>query len=137
MIVAELQHPYPTIARQAHPTMAAQRKRRTRKPDPEATESTASVALTVAWTVTITTLLFCNLAIVGAHYVSHWNPTADGLRLMKEMLLMAGGGLGVVSLVLLSVVYRVRVVAPPKGLAVFSGCLAAAPLLALLVRSVQ
>ncbi len=98
-------------------------------------ESRSSESLTVAWTVTITTLLFCNLAIVAAHYFSPQYPDNDGLRLMKEMLLIAGSTLGVISLALLPIVYRVRTVAPPTGLAVFGACLAAAPVLALVVRS--
>ncbi|MDZ4659826.1 MAG: hypothetical protein SH868_19805 [Bythopirellula sp.] len=100
-------------------------------------ESKSSEALTVAWTVTITTLLFSNLAIVAAHYFSLQYPDNNGLRLMKEMLLIAGATLGVISLALLPIVYRVRTLAPPTGLAVFGACLAAAPVLALVVRSLR
>lgn len=100
-------------------------------------ESTSAVAVTVAWTVTITTLLFCNIAIVGAHYFSLQHPDVAGLKLMKEMLLIAGSALGVISLALLPIVYRVRNVAPPTGLAVFGACLAVAPLLAVLVRNLE
>jgi hypothetical protein len=100
-------------------------------------ESDGAEALTVAWTVTITTLFFCDLAIVGAHFIALQYPQADGLQLMKEMLLIAGGALGVFSLVLLPIVYRVRVVVPPTGLAVFGACLALAPVLAIIVRTLQ
>lgn len=113
------------------------RKRKKQLADLESQESQPSNALTVAWTVTVTTLLFANAAIVFAHWLARQYPDADGLRLMKEMLLMAGGGLGVISLVLLVVVYRVRNVAPPTGLVVFGACMAIAPILALVVRSVQ
>jgi hypothetical protein len=87
--------------------------------------------------VSITTLLFCNLAIVAAHFLSSGNPDAQGFRLMKELLLIMGGSLGVVSLVLLPIVYRIRNVAPPTGIVVFGACLAAAPLLALVVHNLR
>lgn len=113
------------------------KKRAAHRNDKLPRESSAGEALTVAWTVTITTLLFCNIAIVGAHIFSWKYPDATGIRMMKEMLLLAGSLLGVVSLLLLPVVYRVRVVAPPKGLVVFGACLAIAPVLAVVARYLQ
>ena len=118
--------------------MAAKSKKRSNhRNEAISRESSASEALTVAWTVSITTLFFCNIAIVGAHFFAWRYPQAEGLSMMKEMLLMAGSALGVVSLVLLPIVYRVRVVAPPKGLSVFGACLALAPVLAVVVRILQ
>lgn len=118
--------------------MATRSKKRDRRRQVEMpAESNSAQAITVAWTVTITTLFFCNLAIVAAHFFSLQYPEADGLRLMKEMLLIAGSALGVISLALLPVVYRARVVAPPTGLAVFGACLAAAPVLAMIVRNLE
>lgn len=118
--------------------MAAKSKKRRKQPRPDVSpESSAGEALTVAWTVTITTLLFCNLAIVASHYIAVQYPDAHGLRLMKELLLMAGSALGVISLALLPIVYRVREVAPPTGLAVFGAYLALAPVLTLIVRNLQ
>lgn len=117
--------------------MPAKSKKRKQPAELVPLESKSSEALTVAWTVTITTLLFSNLAIVAAHYFSLQYPDNNGLRLMKEMLLIAGATLGVISLALLPIVYRVRTLAPPTGLAVFGACLAAAPVLALIVRSLR
>lgn len=101
------------------------------------TESRSAEAITVAWTVTVTTLIACNLAIIGAHYFSLQYPDNDGLRTMREMLLISGCGLGAISLVLLPIVYRSRIVVPPTGLAVFGACMAIAPILALLVRNLR
>ncbi len=117
--------------------MSNKSKKRKRQPELVPLESKSSDAITVAWMVTITTLLFCNLAIAGAYYFSRQYPDAGGLWVMKEMLLMAGSGLGVISLALLPVVYRVRNVVPPTGIAVFGACLAVAPILGLIVRSLQ
>jgi hypothetical protein len=115
--------------------MPARPKKRTKhRPAEIPAESSSAEAITVAWTVTVTTLLFSNIAIVGASYFGLQYPEAAGLQLMKEMLLIAGSALGVVSLALLPIVYRVRVVAPPTGLAVFGACLAVAPVLAIILR---
>jgi hypothetical protein len=119
-------------------TMAAKSKKRATSRPPELpTESQAAEALTVAWMVTVTTLFFGNLAIVGSHFFLLQYPDVGGLRLMKEILLIATSALGVISLVLLPIVYRVRVVAPPTSLIVFGACLAAAPVLAIIVRNLS
>jgi hypothetical protein len=97
-------------------------------------ESRSSEAITVAWTVSVTTLLFCNLAILGAHYYLASNPDAMRFQMMKEILLISGCGLGILSLALLPIVYRVRTVPPPSGFAVFGACLALGPLLAVVLR---
>lgn len=110
-------------------------KRVKNRPAQLSTESESAEALTVAWMVTVTTLFFGNLAIVGAHFFSLRSPEATGLQLMEEILLIATSALGIISLVLLPIVYRVRVVAPPTGLVVFGACLAIAPVLAIITRS--
>lgn len=117
--------------------MPSKSKKRKRPQELTPLESKSSDAITVAWMVTITTLLFCNLAIAGGYYFSRQYPDVAGLQLMKEMLLIAGSGLGVISLVLLPVVYRVRNVVPPTGIAVFGACLAVAPILGLILRNLQ
>lgn len=91
----------------------------------------------MAWMVTVTTLLFCNIAIAGANFLSRSDPDNAGLRTMKELLLILGTGVGVLSLVLLPIVYRVRTVPPPMFLAVIGACLAMAPLVALVIRNMH
>ena len=99
-------------------------------------ESRAADAITIAWTVTITTLIFCHLATLGAvGYVSAV-PEAKKMVLLKEMLLFAAAVVGVLSILLLPLVYRFRRVPPPRGLVVFVLCLSLAPLLVLLLRAI-
>lgn len=100
-------------------------------------ESRTSDAATVCWTVSVTTLLMCNVAAVAAQLYARRHPQARGVLMLGEMLLLAGAVIGVASLALLPVVYRVRRVPPPRGLAVFAVCMAAAALLAVIVRAVQ
>lgn len=100
-------------------------------------ESTGSEAITVAWTVTITTLFCCNVALLAIHFWLVRNPDVKGLSALQELLLFAGALIGVLSLLLLPPLYKLRKVLPPKGLVVFGACLALAPLLTLLVRGLQ
>jgi hypothetical protein len=105
---------------------------------PEASaESRTSDAATVCWTVSITTLVMCNIAAVAAQLYARGRPEARGALMLGEMLLISGAVIGVVSLVLLPVVYRVRRLPPPPGLVVFAVCAAVAPILAVVVRAVQ
>ncbi|QEG34081.1 hypothetical protein [Bythopirellula goksoeyrii] len=100
-------------------------------------ESRGSEAITVAWTVTITTLFFCDLAIVAIHFWLADSPEAKGLLALRELMLFAGAFIGVLSLLLLPAVYKLRSTLPPTGLVVFGACLAIAPILTLLVRGLQ
>jgi hypothetical protein len=117
----------------------ATRKKKSRRRAPKTgasalPETQASESITVAWTVTITTALLCNLAILVAHLYVASHPEAQKMVLLKELLLFAGTVVGMISLLLLPIVHRVRRVPPPIGLVVFGACVAAAPMLALLVR---
>jgi len=91
--------------------------------------------MTIAWTVTVTTLLFCNLTNVVVHFYVSGNPAAKRMMLLQEMLLAAGALIGILSLLMIPVVYRVRQVPPPKALVVFGVCCAIAPILALMLRT--
>jgi len=93
--------------------------------------------MTVGWVVTLTTLLLCNLAAILAHVYVAQHPDAKLMALLKELMLFAGSVVGIVSLLMLPVLYRVRRVAPPRGLVVFGVCVAAAPILAVVGRMLR
>ena len=103
----------------------------------ETAETRTSDAATVGWTVSITTVLLCNVAAVLAHFYVRWNPQARGMAVLGELMLFAGAVVGVVSLALLPIVYRLRRVPPPRGFTVFAACAALAPILAAIVRIMQ
>jgi len=100
-------------------------------------ESQASDAMTVCWVVTLTTLLLCDLSAVAAHVFVVQYPDAQRMAQLRELLLFAGSVVGVLSLLLLPVLYRIRRVPPPTGLVVFGACVAVAPILAVVVRILQ
>ncbi len=100
-------------------------------------EHRTSEVLTVAWTVTLTTLFFCNLAAVAAHFYVVAYPPAQRMAMLRELLLHSGFLVGLLSLGLVPLVYRIRQTPPPRGLVVFGVCLALAPILAVVLRAVR
>jgi hypothetical protein len=103
---------------------------------PYSEESRAGEATTVAWIVTVVMTLLCDLGAAAAHYWSSGYANARGILLFREMLLLAGVVIGIISLMLLPIVLKVRRVPPPTGVMVFAVCVGAAPLVALLLRAV-
>ena len=100
-------------------------------------ESRASESLTVFWAITVLMALVANLVIVAAHFYLLANPDAKKIELLKGLLLFTSSLVGALSLIALTMLYRVRQVPPPTGLAVFGACVAAAPLLAALAGAFQ
>ena len=122
--------------------MVSQKKKRRKKhpvnrPTEELAENRTSVAVTVCWTVTLTTLFFSNLAAIVAHLFVLASPPAERMAMLREMLLYAGVLVGLLSLGLVPLVYRLRRTPPPSGLVAFGVCLALAPMLAVALRAMR
>jgi hypothetical protein len=105
--------------------------------DRQTGETNAGDATTVAWTISVTMVLMCNIAAVAAHFYMEMYRETRGLVMLKELMLIAGAIVGFLSLVLLPIMLRIRRVPPPTGVVVFAVCAAAAPILALLVHSTR
>ncbi len=98
-------------------------------------ETRASEAITVAWTVTITMTLLCDLVIIAAHFYLTTYPEATQIELLRGLMLLGGSLVGIMSLIILPILYRVRKFPPPRGLVIFGICVAIAPLAAILART--
>jgi hypothetical protein len=94
-------------------------------------------AATVAWTVSVTMVLMCDIVAIGAHFYTEHHPLARNMNLLKELMLFAGAVIGFVSLALLPIVVKVRRAPPPRGVMAFAVCAAAAPILALIVHNMR
>lgn len=90
--------------------------------------------MTVAWTVSVTAVFMADLAAIAAHFYLLANPQAKLAAAFEAIMLLTAGLLGLVSLALLPVVWRVCRTRPPLGFAVFAGSVAAAPIVAILLR---
>jgi hypothetical protein len=122
--------------------MASRKKKRSQKrpatrSSPAPVESRSSEVLTIGWTVTLTTLFFCNLAAIAAHFYVAAHPEAQRMAMLRELLLFAGMVTGLLSLVLLSLVHRLRQTPPPRGLVAFGVCIALAPIVAVVLRAIR
>lgn len=100
-------------------------------------EASSSDAVTVAWTVSVTMVVACDLAAIAAHLFLLNNPGQRSVVVLSQLLLFGGGVIGAASLALLPLVYRLRRDPPPTGFTVFAVCAAAAPILAIIARLIQ
>lgn len=114
---------------------ARRREKRQRLASAEPKESPTADAATVAWTVAVTMVVVCDFAAVAAHWYVLGNPAAKGAAMFGGLMLFGGAVIGTAALVLLPIVYRVRRAPPPTGFTVFAVCASAAPILALIARS--
>ncbi len=99
------------------------------------TETRASESLTIFWSVSVLIVLTTNVITLVAHFYLQANPGAEKMALFKGLMLFSGALAGGLSLIVLVVIHRIRVVPPPRGLTVFGACVAAAPILAALARA--
>lgn len=101
-------------------------------------ESRSTEALTVGWMLTVMTTLLCQIGSAAVRIYLHWQPdTLPRLELLSVVLIFAGLVLGVVTLVLLPIVYRMRRDPPPWGIVVFAAVVGVVPVLMAIVRAVE
>jgi hypothetical protein len=103
----------------------------------EPNESQASKAVTVGWSLSVVMVLACILMALAARLLSWAQPDSKRLPVLEEFALGSACLIGAASLLLVPVVYKVRQIPPPLGLAVFGVIVAAAPWIVVLVRSLQ
>lgn len=113
------------------------RQKQVRHVDHGPGETRTADAATVAWTVSVTTVFLCDIAAVAAHLYSQANPQLAGARMLSQLLLFSAAAIGLLSLMLLPAVFRLRRTPPPTGFLVFAVCSALAPILAVLVQAMQ
>lgn len=108
--------------------------KRTRLAQSAPAESRLAETLTIAWTVSVTGVLIADLMLLGASLLVRRHAAAGQLRMLETVVLLLAGGAGAVSLGLLPIVWRRRVVKPPVGYTVFAVMIAAAPITVLVGR---
>jgi hypothetical protein len=112
--------------------------RKQKKPRPNApsqpAESRANEAVTIAWTSSVTGVLVADLIVIAAHLYGRSNPDAQAAKALEAIMLLSAAVMGAISLALLVVVWRSRIVKPPRGYMVFAALVTAAPIIALAGR---
>jgi len=100
-------------------------------------EPRTAEAATIAWTVSVTMVVACDLASIAANIYLLRNHGAQGAQAFGGLMLFGGAVVGAASLALLPVVYRLRQTPPPMGFTVFAACASVAPILAVVARTFQ
>jgi len=91
-------------------------------------------AITIAWTASVSAVFLADMVTIAAHFFARSHPEAKSAPVFAAIMLLTASLMGVVSLVLLAVVWRVRQLKPPQGFLVFAALVATAPILATMVR---
>ena len=113
------------------------KKRRTTKPPLDAMETRQAVALTVVWTLAVTTTFLCDIGAAVSRLWLAANPEAAGAAFVSGMLLFAAVVISLLVLGLLPIVLRIRRQPPPRGYIVFAVLVAVAPILAVAIQMLR
>jgi hypothetical protein len=97
-------------------------------------ETTASEAVTIAWTVSVTSVFVADLIVIAAHLYARSDPSAKAARVLDAVMLISAAAMGAISLALLVTAWRTRRLKPPPGYVVFAALVAVAPIIALIGR---
>ena len=118
-------------------TNRRQRKsRRPARPDENGgpREERAVEAITVAWTASVTSVVVADLATIAANYYAKRHPESTAAPAFEAIMLLTACALGLASLALLGVTWRVSSLKPPLGFIAFAILVAAAPILTTVAR---
>src|SRR5262245_58856352 len=74
--------------------------------DREPDESRPAEAVTIAWTVSVTSVFVADLVVIAAHLYSRGNPSAQAARMLEAIMLISAAAMGAISLALLVVAWR-------------------------------
>ncbi len=102
----------------------------------EASESQAAEAATIGWMLCVLTATMCQLGVVAARLYFAWHPDATVIGTAGELLLFASAIIGLVTLALIPVVYKVRRIKPPTAVTAFAIVIGVGPLAVLLLQLV-
>jgi hypothetical protein len=115
--------------------MAKKNKRRPkRSPDEMPAETQAADVLTIGWMLIVLTTLICQIGALAMRWLAVGNPKLQQLDAFGMMLFFAATMMGVLALVLIPVLYKIRVMPPPRAIVAFAVVVAIAPWITLLVQ---
>lgn len=99
-------------------------------------ESRAAETVTICWMLAVLLTLGCEVAGVAANLYVWQYPDAQRIQLLAGILLFAAVVLGVMSLMMMPVVWKSRRLPPPRALGIAAVLICAAPPLTLVLRLV-
>jgi len=98
-------------------------------------ESRAAEAVTAFWVMSVVTVFLCDLAAAAARWYTRANPNQEKMAILAGLLLFAATATGIISLLLMPLVYRARREPPPRGFVVFAVVVGVMPILIAVVSA--
>jgi hypothetical protein len=114
-----------------------QRNRERRAADDMPAESQAADTMTVGWMLAILTTLLCQVAALVMRWIAVANPQLAGLGSFSAILFFAALIIGLATLALIPVLYKIRILAPPTPIVAFAAVVGLAPWITLIVQWLQ
>jgi hypothetical protein len=114
---------------------SSQRDRRSRRPtggDP--VDEIPIDAITIAWTASVTSVFITDLVLIAVHFYTRSHPESQLAPAFAAIMLLTACAIGLASLALMVVVWRVSRLKPPMGFVVFALLVAAAPVVVTAAR---
>ena len=121
--------------------MPSRKQKRRRRPEPAGraalliSEGRVTEYLTTGWLLTVLTTLFCELGGAAALWWANAQPQALPIAVLSSMLLFAAAVTGVLGLLLLVVVWKLRKAKPPLGITAFSLVVSLVPIVVIAVQA--
>jgi hypothetical protein len=97
-------------------------------------ESQGAEAATIGWMLSVLTATVCECGVLAARLYFAWHPDAAAVGTAGELLLFASAITGLVTLLLVPVVYKTRLVPPPSAVTAFAIVVGIAPCAILLLQ---
>jgi multisubunit Na+/H+ antiporter MnhC subunit len=113
------------------------RKRQANRPtngDRNPHEERSAEAITVAWTASVTSVFLADLVTIAGHFYARSHPESKTALPFEAIMLLTACVMGLASLSLLLVVWRVSRLKPPPSFVVFATLVAAAPMVVTIAR---
>jgi len=105
---------------------------------PASLETPRADAITVGWMLSMVTTLLCEVGalVVRAALFRDGQPLSNAVSAMFAMLLFSAFVVGIASLLLIPVVYKVRRDPPPRSITIAVVIIGAAPLVTMALRAI-
>jgi hypothetical protein len=110
------------------------RERQARSAEVAPPEDRPAEVITIAWTASVTSVFLADVVTITAHFYARSHPESKLAPAFEAVMLLTACVIGLASLALLVVVWRVSRLKPPTGFVVFAAIVAAAPVIATAMR---
>ncbi len=117
--------------------MSKRKVKRRNSPPPRPRESQTAELLTIAWSLTVVTLVVCDVGAAVSRLLVKSGGPPGMLEVFSVWVLFSAGVIAILSLALLPFVLRLRVEKPPRGFTALAIAVAVAPLVMIAVLLVR